>query len=55
MFGNALLTQCDTLVHAEAVLFVDHNQSEVLEGHAFLEKRMCADRQAGATILNCCE
>ena len=37
--------QCQALMHAEAMLFVDDRKSEVVEDHVLLKKRMRADDQ----------
>ena len=41
--ASPLARQRQPLVHAEAVLLVDHDEAEPAEGHAGLEQRMRAD------------
>ncbi|EFX60600.1 hypothetical protein DAPPUDRAFT_123584, partial [Daphnia pulex] len=47
--AHPFLTQCQALLYAEAVLFIDDHQGEFLELHFFLKQRMGADHH-GHTI-----
>ena len=51
--GSALVAQGQTLLHAEAVLFVDDDQPQARESHALLHQRVSADhhRRAGGHAL----
>ena len=47
---RALVTQGESLVHAETMLFVDDDQPQLCKRHAFLHERMRADDDVGAAI-----
>ncbi len=46
---GALFPQCQALVDAEAVLFVDDRQRQAVEDHLLLEERVGADHQRAVT------
>src|SRR3546814_4829681 len=46
----ALAAEAHTLVHAEAMLLVDHRQREVAELDTFLEQRVGPDEDAGTAL-----
>ena len=43
--GLALAGQREALMHAEAMLFVDDGEREIVEGYLFLEQRVGADQK----------
>ena len=50
LFADTLVAKCHSLVHAEAVLFVDNDQSELVKIDAFLEERMGTNDQLCGTV-----
>ena len=45
----AFLPQCQTLMHAKAMLFVDNHQRQAVKLHLFLEDGVCSDNHLHLT------
>ena len=48
--ADALVAQRHALVHAKAMLFIDNDERQLPECHAFLEQRMGSDNERRAAV-----